>query len=453
MAQPKIFYNCLTINYLTLRVAHIINIFFSVFMLLIAFNLLDFFYFWKGLPLAVPTKLTFTLIAIYLLPKSSKIPNLSFQLWAIFAVCFIAIAYPVTLYYQEVHPKVDATLLIRSFAYNYVVALICYKFTLFSAQRGQLDKLVNGVLFLFIVSSLMTIFAIPIGFLRINYLHQPDIVPLDRMAGVYINPNLAGLAGNITLCLGFSVLFRNEGSIGRALFGFLGIALGIIAIAVSVSKTSIIIAILTLLMSVFVYFTTYRRMSGPTRRLSNVFFSILLYGIVQMGILLSVFFSDLLPSQQKRLEQIGLILTGRADKSDTSNRADLANLGFEKISDRPLLGSGLGSFMHFLDAANKTGDDVGSHNIYLCVWGESGLFPFFLFVLFWGISGWQALTLPIPWLRMTALSIWVMLFISGLTNHDVLEMNLFGTMIGFMCAFLVVHRVVEPQNDAIKNVE
>lgn len=438
---------------MTLRVAHIVNILFGVFIALVAFNLLDFLYFWKGLPLAVPTKLTFTLIFIYLSFKSKKILNLSFQIWAIFAVCFIAIAYPVTLFYQEVHPKVDTTLLIRSFAYNYVVASICYKFTLFSTQRGQLDKLINGVLCLFIVSSLMTIFALPIGFLRINYLHQPDIVPLDRMAGVYINPNLAGLAGNITLCLGFSVLFRNKGAIGRALFGFLGIAAGIIAIAVSVSKTSIIIAIVTLLMSIFVYFAGYTRMSRPTRRLGNIFFGVLIYGIIQMGILLSVFFSDLLPSQQKRLEQIGLILTGRADKSDTSNRADLANLGFEKISDRPLLGSGLGSFMHFLDSGNKTGDDVGSHNIYICVWGEGGLIPFFLFALFWGISGWQALILPTPWLRMTALSIWVMLFISGLTNHDVLEMNLFGIMVGFMCAFLVVHRALDGQDDVIKDLE
>jgi O-antigen ligase len=438
---------------LTLRVAHIINIFFGVFIMLVAFNLLDFLYFWKGLPLAVPTKLTFTLIFIYLSVKSNKIPNLSFQIWAIFAVCFIAIAYPVTLFYQEVHPKVNTTLLIRSFAYNYVVASICYKFTLFSAQRGQLDKLLNGVLLLFIISSLMTIFALPIGFLQIKYLNQPDIVPWDRMAGVYINPNLAGFAGNITMCLGFGVLFRNEGSIGRALFGFLGIAAGIIAIAVSVSKTSIIIAIVTLLMSVFVYFTVYTRMSRPTRRLGNIFFGVLLYGIIQMGILLSVFFNDLLPSQQKRLEQIGLILTGRADKSDTSNRADLANLGFEKISDRPILGSGLGSFMHFLDAGNKTGDDVGSHNIYICIWGEGGIIPFFLFVLFWGISGWQAATVPIPWLRMTALSIWVMLFISGLTNHDVLEMNLFGIMIGFMCAFLVVHHVLDNQNALAENLK
>jgi O-antigen ligase len=433
---------------LTLRVAHIINLVFSVFIVLIAFNTLDFFYYWKGSPYAVPVKLTFTLIALYVLPKSAQTPNLSFQIWTIFAVCFIAIAYPVTFIYKELHPTVDPELLIRSFIYNYVVAIICYKFTLFSAQRGHLNRLINGVLILFIITSLLTIFSLPIGFLRIQFTNLPNIVPLDRMAGVYLNPNLAGFAGNITMSLGLGVLFRNEGSISRALLGFLGIALGILAIAASVSKTSIIIAILVLLLSVFVYFTTYWRMSRPTRRLGNIFFGVLLYAIIQMGILLSVFFNDLLPSQQRRIEQIGLILTGRADKSDTSNRAELASYGFEKISDRPLFGTGLGSFMHLIEAANKVGDDVGIHNIYIRVWGESGILPFCLFLLFWGVSAWQAFQVPVPWLRISALALWVMFFITGLTTHDLLEFNLSGSMIGFMCAFLVVHRFLDDNKEA-----
>lgn len=426
-----------------LRVAHIIYLLFSLFIGLIAFNILDFFYFWKGLPLALPTKIGFSLIALYLLPKSVKTPNLSFQLWTFFSVFFISIAYPTTLFYKEVHVGVDVVLLIRSFVYNYIIALICYKFTLFSTKRGELTCLLYGILGLFIVSSLLTIFAIPLGFYTLQFTNAPNIMALDRMSGVYLNPNLAGFAGNITMGLGLGLLFCNEGSIGRALLSFLGISIGIVAIAASISKTSVIIAILTLLLSVGVYFFTYQRMSRGTRRLGNIFFGFLIYGIIQIGIYLSIFFSDLLPSQQRRIEQIGLILTGRADKSDTSNRADLAILGFEKISDRPILGSGLGSFMHFLDAGSKTGDDVGIHNIYLCVWGEGGIFSFSLFMLFWGIAAWQAWLIPIPWLRMSAFALWVMLFILGLTNHDVLEMNLFGAMIGFMCAFIVVHRVLE----------
>ncbi|MDZ7877830.1 MAG: O-antigen ligase family protein [Saprospiraceae bacterium] len=417
--------------------------------MLIAFNVLDYLYFWKGAPYAVPTKLTFNLIALYLLPKSVQTPNLSFQIWTIFAVFFIAIAYPVTFIYRELHPTVDAELLIRSFIYNYIVALSCYKFTLFAAQRGHLNRFINGVLILFILSSLLTIFALPLGFLSVRFTHPPNIVPLDRMAGVYLNPNLAGFAGNITMSLGLSVLFRNEGSIGRALLGFLGISIGILAIAASVSKTAIIIAIFVLLLSIVVYCTTYRRISKPTRRLGNVFFGVLIYGVIQMGILLSVFFNHLLPSQQRRIEQIGLILTGRADKSDTSNRAELASYGFEKISDRPLFGTGLGSFMHLIEAANKIGDDVGIHNIYLRVWGEGGILPFCLFLLFWGVSAWQAFQVPVPWLRISALALWVMFFISGLTTHDLLEFNLSGAMIGFMCAFLVVHRFLEDNEDEL----
>lgn len=432
---------------MTLRVAHIINLLFGLLILLISFNILDFFYFWKGFSGTPIVKIFFALIALYLLPKSAKTPNLSFQIWTFFSIFYIIIAYPVTLFYKEVHPTINPELLIRSFIYNYLIALICYKFTLFSAQRGELNRLVNGVLILFILTSLLTIFAIPIGFLSIRFTNQPDIVPFDRMAGVYLNPNLAGFAGNITMSLGLGVLFRNEGSIGRAILGFLGISIGIIAIAASVSKTAIIIAIFVLLLSIFIYFSSYQRMSGPTRRLGNVFFGLLTYGVIQMGILLSVFFSDLLPSQQRRIEQIGLILTGKADKSDTSNRADLASLGFEKIGDRPLLGTGLGSFMHLLDAGNKTGDDVGIHNIYIRVWGESGVLPFVLFMLFWAVMAWQIYAIAIPWLRITALSLWFMFTISGLTSHDIFEFDLSGSAMGFMLAFTVVHRFMDEKKE------
>ena len=410
-------------------------------MFLLVFNILDFFYFWKNLPITMPTKIAYSILAAYFLPKIAGTPNVTFQLWILFSICFTIIAYPVTLFYGEVHPSVDVVLLIRSLVYNLVVAAICYKFTLFAAQRGHLNRFINGILVLFIGTSILTIFAFPIGFLTIKFANQPAIVPYDRMAGVYLNPNWAGFAGNITMGLGLGILFRNEGSIGRALFGFLGIAVGIGAIATSISKTSVIIAIVTLFLSIIIYFSNYTRMSRPTRRLSNIFFGLLIYGIVQLGILLSVFFSDLLPSQQKRIEQIGLILTGKADKSDTSNRADLASLGFEKISERPIFGTGLGSFMHLLDAGSKTGDDVGIHNIYIRIWGEAGLLPFALFMLFLGVSAWKILFIPTPWIRMTALSLWLTLSITGLTSHNILEVNLPGALIGFMCAFLVIHQI------------
>ena len=205
---------------MTLRIGHIINLLFSVFIVLIAFNVLDFFYFWKGLPITLPTKIAYSLLAFYLLPKIQGTPNVPFQLWTIFVISFILIAYPVTLFYNEVHRTIAPPLLVRSLIYNYVVAAICYKFTLFAAQRGHLNRLVNGVLVAFIISSVITIFSFPIGFLTLQFVNQPAIVPFDRMAGLFLNPNLAGLAGNITMSLGLGILFRNEGSIGRALLGF-----------------------------------------------------------------------------------------------------------------------------------------------------------------------------------------------------------------------------------------
>ena len=125
-------------------------------MLLLVFNILDFFYFWKNLPLALPTKIGYSVVAAYFLPKIEGTPNVSFQLWTLFCIFFLIIAYPVTLFYEEVHPTIDVILLMRSFIYNLVVAAICYKFTLFAAQRGHLNRFINGILVLFIGTSILT---------------------------------------------------------------------------------------------------------------------------------------------------------------------------------------------------------------------------------------------------------------------------------------------------------
>ena len=424
-----------------LRVAHLVNLIFGIFILIIGLNVLDFIFYLKGYPITTPTKIGFAAIAFFLLPKSLRTPNVLFQLWVIFIISFLIIAYPVTLFYGEVHKTVDVPLLIRSCVYNLIVTFCCYKFTLFAAQRGNFEQLMDGLLAIFIFGSFVTIFALPLGFASFQYSNIPNLISLDRMAGFYMNPNDAGYQANLTMILGISILLRSEGSIWRILFAFLGILAGIGATIASFSKSALIIFILVLGIALVIYIVSYRVMSVQTRRFGNIFFAVLFYGVLQLFILVGVFFDDLLPSQQRRIEQIGLILTGKADKGDTSNRADLAILGFQKISDRPLLGTGLGSFVHLLDAGSATGDDVGIHNVFIRVWGEGGVLCFFLFMVFWLLLAWQSLLIPIPWVRLVALSFALATVIFGLTNHNLLENNLLGAIIGFMCAFVVIHRI------------
>ena len=432
---------------MTLRVAHIIHLIFGIFITIIAFNLIDFLFFWLDAPFAFPVKIVYVIIAVCVFFAFDKTPNILFQIWTLFVLFFVIIAYPTTLFYQEVHASIDFSGILKDYIYNYIVTFLCYKYAIFSIQRGEIQKLISGVLILFILSSLLTIFSIPIGIFSLNYAHALGINSYERMSGVFLNPNMAGVAASLTMSLGLGVLFQNEGSIGRALLGFLGIAVGLGAIAASLSKTSILAVILILLASIFVYFSTYSRLSRPTRRLANVFFGFLFYAIIQVGILLSVFFDDLLPSQKVRILQMGLLLTGRGDKSDTSNRADLAILGFEKISERPIFGTGWGSFVHLLDSGSKTGDDVGIHNIYIRIWGEGGLLPFSLFILFWAMAAWKILHVPTPWIRMTTLAVWIAMTVYGLASHELLEMNLVGSMIGFMCALLIAHQVTEDKEE------
>jgi O-antigen ligase len=419
---------------MTFRIAHIVDTFMVVILFCIALNGLNFMYHLKGITITSPLMSCTCFIGVYLLWQSPAIPNLSYQLWTLFSVIYFVIAYSVYFIYHEIHPKIDFVYTIRTYFYNFIIIIVIYRYVLFCIHRNRFEWLINLLSIIFILGSLTVIFAIPLGFYTFQYVNQPPYISFDRFAGIYFNPNTAGFIANITTILGLATLLRQN---SPKILGIIGVLVGVITMVFSFSKTAILIFVVLLLLMAGIYFSMYRKIDRTTRRIANVFFILILYGLVQLGILISVFFSDLTRNQQERITQIETILSGKGDKSSTSNRAELAELGLRKISDRPILGSGLFSFVQLLEAGKETGDDVGVHNIFLRVWGEAGILPFLLFMAFFGASFWYAFLIPTAWLRFLTTGLLFTLAFFGSTNHNVLEDNICGLITSLICGCLI----------------
>jgi O-antigen ligase len=425
---------------MTLRVAHIINVVFLTNLTLVILNAIMFLLFWRGWSLTIPIMAVFSIMALFLKYINGSYANVSFQLWTAFTFVFIAISYPATLFYAEVHPSLDIPFSVRSYLYNFIITFSCYQYTLFIIERGKVSWFLNGLNTLLIIGSLLTIFTIPVGLYALNYVTPPRFLSLTRMSGIYLYPNFAGFAANITASFGLSSLFRPN---APKLLGILGVVSGFGAVVASFSKTGILSLIVLIFTTAIIYFVMYQRIDKQVRRVANIFFAILFYGIFQLLIFLSLNLETLPKEQRERIQQIENIILGKADKSDTSNRANLVELGLSKIAERPLFGTGYLSFTYLLDAGNQTGDNVGVHNIFLRVWGEAGIFAFLLFTGFWLYLFWQGVQLPSTWQRLLIVSSVISFVVFGLTVHTFLEDNFIGAIIGIMLAFLAHNSMKE----------
>lgn len=419
---------------MTLRVHHIVDVIMTGVLTCVVLNFINFFYYWKGISLTPPIMAVVCFVGVYLLFEKIKIPNVNFQLWGIFNGVYFLIAFLAMLFYQEIHAGLDMAYNIRAYFYNFILVLVTYRYALFCIHRQRFSAFVNLLMALFMLGSLTVILAIPLGFYTFQYAIRPPYLSFDRLAGIYFNPNAAGFNANMTTILGLATLLRSGSS---KLLGLLAIVIGVLAMVVSFSKTAILTFILSVGILTWIYFLMYRKIDRPTRRVANLMFVFIFYGLVQLGIVISIFFNDLSKQQRERIVQVETILTGQADRSSTSNRVNLAELGVKKISERPLFGSGIFSFFHLIDAGSATGDDVGIHNIFLRVWGEAGLLPFCLFILFWANAFRDASIVPTAWLRFLTLSIICVLIFHGSTSHNLLEDNIIGIIISFICGGLV----------------
>ena len=175
-----------------------------------------------------------------------------------------------------------------------------------------------------------------------------------RYSGFYLDPNNAGL-----ICLmGFSLSFimhKKMQLIGKVIFTVLGLF--------TFSRTFIISWLLINILSI---------------KLNIKNAKMLALGFALLSTLL--IYNEFLPSKNRRLEELGAMINGNEKKAENLNKdSRLATWGryYEFLLNKPIFGNGYNAF-----GGNGVAPPVGVHNTYLLIWGEAGIVPLLIFLIY-----------------------------------------------------------------------
>ena len=199
----------------------------------------------------------------------------------------------------------------------------------------------------------------------VSYLFGFDfLVPIgERASGINLNANSAGYIGALALTL---ELFRL--SIKRSLWQYFVILVVLFGIFITFSKSAFIMALGIQLL----YMYRLLKSSGRFANLHQLLGLFVLVAIAVFQVQNSM--SSLSIDQRNRILQVGMLLKGDLNTQSTTNRSDLAILGWEKITEGPFIG-------HGFQTMTRLGDKVaGVHNQYMLLWGEGGIVAFLAYV-------------------------------------------------------------------------
>lgn len=224
------------------------------------------------------------------------------------------------------------------------------------------------------------------------FLFNNPLIDYGRYSGFYLNPNTGGF-----ICLiGYGMSFASQNKKFRLILQIIFTVMGLLTF----SRTFIVLWLFINLISVKIDFKNIR---------------IFLYGFGLLTIF--IIFSEFLPVQNPRLEQIKALINGEQVQTAEINedsRTETWSLYYDALFDRPFLGSGFNSF-----SGNTHISPVGVHNSYLKIWGEAGILVFILFLAMYIIMLWDTFKLFSTAPHLFLIAIALVLFLT--TNHNYFE--------------------------------
>ena len=254
------------------------------------------------------------------------------------------------------------------------------------------------------------------------------VQPFDlggRFYGSFSNPNEAAVVCGFAAALALAFLRT-----GRApLLAGGGLALALAALALTFSRT------VWLAMPVVLAHALLASRPRERRRLAG---ALVLAGVLAAPPVVRLGAESLQdPYGRMRVEQ--LLQAFSADSLDDiplGGRDIFWRVGAEKVVEAPLVGNGLGR-LHHLEKTwfNAEGKYFGVHNEYLMLWGEAGIIPLVLFVVFLGTLLRRGLGRERGLPLLGAVGGWtVIVAIYGVTAHGVLVQRACCFILGLSCA-------------------
>ena len=200
-----------------------------------------------------------------------------------------------------------------------------------------------------------------------------------RFSGTFLGPNAAGIAACQAVVLALSLLNSRYRR-----FAWWVAILSSVAVIMTFSRAAILVLALVV---VFFLWSSTSDVHYGRRRSATVW----LVPMVIAGMLgLAAISLEHLPLVEKQLTRIKWIVNWNFSETD-NYRFQIWPLAMSLIAELPLFGHGLSQF-HSIEYApvgcnhGRLGESIvcSAHNFYLILWGEAGIIPLVLFLLFIG---------------------------------------------------------------------
>ena len=299
-------------------------------------------------------------------------------------------------------------------------------------QRIEVESLLRGVLAV-LAAACMTILLTP--WLQQYYIisnsHLPTIWASTlegRLTGFFVNPNYASAIANYAVAIALSLLHRGR---YRTLAGPAAL-LGSVAAFLTFSRTGIVALALVL-----VFFLGLSMSRLFFRRVFSGWLPaviVLITGAFVLVIINLDYHSEYFTLDMAQRKRVNL---GDSVVDFSVDRLGLWSIGLSHIAESPFFGRGITHF-HFLEYAFecKMGQACGVHNAYLMLWGEAGILPPALLLLFIGSSLWRWWMLPRSVAANAGASCILVIATWCLTQDDTPYYIGHSFMIGVVCAVM-----------------
>ena len=311
-------------------------------------------------------------------------------------------------------------------------------------QAGP-EPVLKAILVLLTLDCIL-ILATPILMLMDFYIH--DNIPVDfyiydnvpgviLFFGLFLDPNGAGLIGCATIVLALSFFSRKQ----HRKFAYLALTVGVLVTIGTGSR----IAVISFLFFIF-YFVIFN--FGVLRFVLKGTVFIILSGIIS-GIIsyltLPHFYGV------KRLNRFILTLLGKSKDVSIKQRVVILPLALEQIFESPIFGLGVGKMY---SVENAPMNDIvpdrpfGVHNNFLFFWGEGGIIPVTLCLLFFITFLLFSLKISNPVVKNAVFG-WVLIIaIFCLAHHIIIEKRTVAFLIGLSCALVGFGNYVGTKQDS-----
>jgi O-antigen ligase len=186
------------------------------------------------------------------------------------------------------------------------------------------------------------------------FLFNNPLADNGRYSGFYLDPNNAGLICLMGFALSY-VMPKKLQFIGKIIFT----ALGLFTFSRTFIVTWLFINILSIKLSI-----------------KNA--KMLVFGFALLSGLLV--YNEFLPNKNRRLEELGAMISGNERKANNLNkdsRWETWARYYDFLLDKPVFGNGYSSF-----GTSGLAAPVGVHNTYLLIWGEAGILPLIIFLMY-----------------------------------------------------------------------